>query len=83
MSKFINAALFFSRLCREAGPETDLTVVHQVLEDTPALDLEKVVRCKDCKWVAKRYDGVLTCSQTQLFCFPQSYCWFGVNKEEE
>lgn len=81
MAKYINAALFFSRLCREAGPETDLVYVHKVLEDMPEADLEKVVRCRDCKWVSVRYDGHMDCSQTGLFTFPQSYCWMGVDKD--
>ena len=83
MAKYIDARLFFSRLCREAGPETDLYMVHRLIEEAPAVDMERVVRCRDCKWGARRPDGVMHCSQTDMFIFPYSYCWFGVNKEEK
>ena len=42
--------------------------------DTPAADVEKVVRCKDCEYATVTKNGLIDCSFTTALRKPNFYC---------
>ena len=68
----------------------DLTSLREVLEDTPTADVEKVVRCKDCKYWrdknSKSTQGVCLCGNKDMnyngefYPFADDFCSYGERK---
>lgn len=65
----------------------DLTSLREVLEDTPAVDVVEVVRCKDCEHyggitfgnICRRWSALNIKNCTK----PDDYCSYGERKDGE
>lgn len=54
------------------------------LDGAPTLNVETIIRCKDCRYLGRELDkGLYSCDDYNLpYCEPDSYCSHGRRKEE-
>lgn len=54
------------------------------LDGAPTLNVETIIRCKDCRYLGRELDKELySCDDYNLpYCGPDSYCSHGRRKEE-
>lgn len=57
----------------------------QAIKDTPAIDVAKVVRCKDCRLATPdiMIDGWYHCDNNDMSHKPDHFCSYGERKDEE
>lgn len=64
----------------------DLVSLKEVLEDTPNADVERVVRCEDCKHYAMNTELLGNVCNRLFTVFPMKsddFCSYGERKDEE
>lgn len=64
----------------------DLVSLKEVLEDTPNADVERAVRCKDCKYYATNTELLGNVCNRLFTVFPMKpddFCSYGERKDEE
>lgn len=62
----------------EFGYPVEFSILGQIDEEKGDAEIEKVVRCKDCKWLKTEYCRIRT-----GVLFGDSYCSFGERDNED
>ena len=62
----------------------ELDSIINYLDGEPTLNVETIIRCKDCRYLGRELNkGLYSCDDYNLpYCEPDSYCSHGRRKEE-
>ena len=83
MSRYIDADALKETIDREIFRHDTIDHVFQIIDNTPTVDAESVVRCKDCKYMSKG-EEYLWCDHKQGMDLVDAndFCSYGEREDE-